>query len=876
MATGPLRSPLPAAAFDDDGMTSVTMLDSEPTAGLYDAAYEHDSCGVAFVAHTRGQSSHGIVSDALSALRSLKHRGASGADVDSGDGAGLLVQVPDAFFRSVVPFDLPPAGCYAVGVVFIDRPCDRRRIAHVESVVARIAATDGLDVLGWRSVPVVESLLGGDAEACRPDIRQVFLSGPAGESGVELDRRAWRTGRRASREAGIYFASISARTVVYKGMLTSLQLEPFFVDLSDPTFASAIAVVHSRFSTNTFPSWPLAQPFRLIAHNGEINTVRGNRNWTRARESLLAGELLGAQPSAVMPVCTPGASDSASFDEVLELLHLGGRSLPHAMLMMIPEAWENHTELDERRRAFYEFHATLMEPWDGPAAVSFSDGTLVGAMLDRNGLRPGRWWATDDERIVFASEVGVLDLPADRVIAKGRLQPGRMLLIDTAGRGRLDDDAVKEDLAGVNDYRAWVTAGVVDLGDLPEREHVLHTHESVVRRQCTFGYTEEELRLVLAPMARDGAEAVGSMGTDTPIAVLSQRPRLLFDYFSQTFAQVTNPPLDSIREELVTSLETFLGPELNLLSEAADACRQVRVEFPVIDNDELAKLLHINDDDDRPGFMAAKVAGRYVVSGGAAALERRLEELCAEVSELIEAGVRFVVLSDRDSDALRAPIPSLLLTAAVHQHLVRTRQRTQVSLIVEAGDVREVHHVALLIGYGAAAVNPYLAMETVEDLVREGTVTGVTRDQAVHHLVKALGKGLLKVMSKMGVSTVASYRGAQLFEAVGLSQDFVDRWFTGTSSPLGGIGLDEVAAEVAARHAVAYPTTGRAQAHRRLPLGGEYQWRREGEIHLFDPETVFRLQHATRTRQFDVFREYSRRVDEQGQRLKTLRGLLRL
>jgi len=844
--------------------------------GLYDPANEHDSCGVAFVVNVRGEASHGIVSDALVALRNLKHRGASGADADSGDGAGLLVRVPDAFLRSVVPFDLPDAGRYVVGTAFVDRPADARRIAEVEGVVRRIAMAEGLDVLGWRRVPVVEGMLGAEAADSRPEMRQVFLFGPKGEAGIALDRRAWRLRRRAEREAGVYFASLSARTLVYKGMLTSLQLEPFFLDLSDPTFASAIALVHSRFSTNTFPSWPLAQPFRLIAHNGEINTVRGNRNWMQARESLLAGPPLGDDVGAVTPICTPGASDSASFDEVLETLHLGGRTVPHAMLMMIPEAWENHDGLDEQRRAFYQFHATLMEPWDGPAAVSFTDGTVVGSVLDRNGLRPGRWWATDDDRVVFASEVGVLDLPAERIIAKGRLQPGRMLLIDTEAGGLLDDDEVKAQLAAAQPYGEWVSRGVVDLRDLPEREHVLHTHASVVRRQCTFGYTEEELRLVLAPMARDGAEALGSMGTDTPIAVLSERPRLLFDYFAQTFAQVTNPPLDAIREELVTSLETFVGPERNLLSEGPEACRQVRVSFPVIDNDELAKLLHINDDDDRPSFMAAKVVGLYVVAGGAAALDRRLEELCAEVSELIEAGVRFVVLSDRDSDALRAPIPSLLLTAAVHQHLVRTRQRTQVSLLVEAGDVREVHHVALLIGYGAAAVNPYLAMETVEDLVREGVVTGQTSEEAVQHLVKALGKGLLKVMSKMGVSTVASYRGAQLFEAVGLSREFVDRWFTGTSSPLGGVGLDEVAAEVAARHAVAYPQSGRATPHRRLPIGGEYQWRREGEIHLFDPETVFRLQHATRERRYDLFRAYSRRVDEQCERLKTLRGLLRL
>jgi glutamate synthase (NADPH) large chain len=844
--------------------------------GLYDPAGEHDSCGIAFVANVRGQRSHDVVSDALGALRRLKHRGATGAESDSGDGAGILLQIPDRFLRSVLPFDLPADGEYLVGTVFVGRREQSPARHAVQETLERLAADEGLRLLGTRRVPVVEDLLGPIARASRPDMEQVFLAGRSGESGLELERRGWRVGRRLTRRTGVYVASMSTRTIVYKGMLTSAQLEPFFPDLGDRRLTSAIGLVHSRFSTNTFPSWSLAQPFRLVAHNGEINTVRGNRNWMQARESLLAGEPLAEDDDELLPICTPRGSDSASFDEVLELLTLAGREVPHAVLMMVPEAWEGSVELDARRRAFYAYHATLMEPWDGPAAIAFSDGRLVGAVLDRNGLRPGRWWLTDQDRIIFASEVGVLDVDPARIVSKGRLAPGRMLLVDTEGGGLLDDSVIKGRLATRHEFVDWVRNGVLDLHDLPAREHVRHTHASVARRQATFGYTDEELRLVLAPMARDATEAIGSMGTDTPIAVLSQRPRLLFDYFTQAFAQVTNPPLDAIREQLVTSLGTFIGPELNLLSEQAEACRQVFVDFPVIDNDDLAKLLHINHDGDRPSFLAAKVSGLFVAAGGAPAMERRLDELCAEVSELVQGGVRFVVLSDRDSDAQRAPIPSLLLIAAVHRHLVATRQRTQVSLIVEAGDVREVHHVALLVGFGAAAVNPYLAMESAEDLVREGLVVGVTPEEAVANLVRALGKGLLKVMSKMGVSTVASYRGAQLFEAIGLAQPFLDRWFPGTASRIGGIGLSEVADAVTRWHSIAYPNSGSGAAEPERLVGGEYQWRRDGEIHLFDPETVFRLQHATRTGRYEVFETYADRVDDQTRALKTLRGLLRL
>jgi glutamate synthase (NADPH) large chain len=850
--------------------------------GLYDGAHEHDACGVAFVATLRGEPGHDIVELALTALRNLDHRGAVGAEPDTGDGAGILTQVPDAFLREVVGFDLPPAPSYAVGIAFL--PDDDQESAAAQAAVETLAAEEGLTVLGWRDVPTTCDLVGATARACQPRMRQLFVQpdgaasrGPeGGDVALRLERMAFCLRKRAEREAAVYFASLSCRTLVYKGMLTTGQLEPFFPDLSDRRFATELAIVHSRFSTNTFPSWPLAHPYRLIAHNGEINTVKGNRNWMRARESKLASEVIPGDLQRLFPICTPDASDSASFDEVLELLHLGGRSLPHAVLMMIPEAWENHAEMDPARRAFYEFHSMFMEPWDGPASITFTDGTLIGGVLDRNGLRPSRYWVTDDGLVVLASEVGVLDIDPSKVVKKGRLQPGRMFLVDTDHGRIVDDEEIKRELASQHPYDEWLHAGRMFLKDLPEREHILHTPASVVRRQQTFGYTEEELRVLLAPMARTGVEPIGSMGTDTPVAALSSRPRLLFDYFTQLFAQVTNPPLDAIREELVTSLATSIGPEQNALDATPAHCRQLILDFPVLHNDELAKIVHINADGNLPGYGTVRINGLYRVAGGGEALQARLEEIFAEVSAAIAAGARCVVLSDRDSTAELAPIPSLLLTSAVHHHLIREKTRTQVGLLVEAGDVREVHHVALLIGYGAAAVNPYLAMESVENLARAGALAGVTPEKAVANVVKALGKGVLKVMSKMGISTVASYRGAQVFEAVGLSQTLVDRYFTGTTSQLGGIGLDVLAGEVAARHHRAYPPDGIRDPHRRLEVGGEYQWRREGEPHLFDPESVFRLQHSTRARRFDVFREYTRRVDDQSRRLMTLRGLFTL
>ncbi len=861
-----------------------------PRQGLYDPRYEHDSCGVAFVVDVAGRRSHDVVARGRAALCRLDHRGARGAEPNTGDGAGVMIGVPDEFLRAVVDFELPPAGSYATGLVFL--PTNGADAARAIRVLEKYAIGEGAQVLGWRDVPIDTHDLGRTALAALPRISQVFLAAhrltaeahhPAGDllGGLELERIMFcvrKQVERETRERGValHFPSLSSRTIVYKGMLTPEQVTTFFPDLSDKRVVSAIALVHSRFSTNTFPSWPLAHPYRYVAHNGEINTIRGNRNWMAAREALLHSDAISGDLRRVFPVCTPGGSDSANFDEVLELLHLGGRSLPHAVLMMVPEAWENDEAMDPQRRDFYRFHSCLMEPWDGPACVAFTDGTVVGAVLDRNGLRPGRWWRTRDGLVVLASEAGVLDVHPSEVVAKGRLQPGRMFLVDTEAGRIIEDDEIKKELAADAPYADWLHAGLMHLNTLPDREHVVYTHDSVQRRQQTFGYTEEELKVLLGPMARVGAEPVGSMGTDTPIAVLSKRPRLLYDYFAQLFAQVTNPPLDAIREELVTSVSASIGPEANLLDPGPASCRQIVLPFPVIDNDELAKILSVDDDGDLPGFRSVRVSGLYRVADGGAGLKARLVEICRGVSEAIEDGVRILVLSDRDSTVDLAPIPSLLLTAVVHQHLIREQTRTRVALIVESGDCREVHHVAVLLGFGAAAINPYLAFESVEDLIATGALTGVAPAIAVRNYVKALGKGVLKIMSKMGISTVASYTGAQVFEAIGLDKRLVDRYFTGTSSTIGGVGLNEIAAEVAARHATAYPANGAERAHRRLEVGGEYQWRREGEVHLFNPETVFLLQHATKSRQYDVFRQYTSTVDSLAAAAGSLRGLFEL
>ncbi|MFC9786795.1 glutamate synthase large subunit [Rhodococcus sp. NPDC127528] len=854
--------------------------------GLYDPANEHDACGVAFVVDMHGRRSRDIVDKAITALVNLEHRGAAGSEPNTGDGAGILLQVPDSFFRAVVDFELPAEGAYATGIAFLPQAHDD--LDEAVAAVERIVVEEGLQVLGWREVPTDDSSLGALARDAMPTFRQLFVAAAdAAVTGMDLERRAFVIRKRVEHELGdegagqdapgresVYFPSLSGQTFVYKGMLTTPQLKGFYLDLQDERMESALGLVHSRFSTNTFPSWPLAHPFRRVAHNGEINTVTGNENWMRAREALISSDVFGdGALDKIFPVCTPGASDTARFDEVLEMLHLGGRSLPHAVLMMIPEAWERHETMDPARRAFYEYHSTLMEPWDGPASVCFTDGTVVGAVLDRNGLRPSRIWVTEDGLVVMASEVGVLDIDPAKVVSKTRLQPGRMFLVDTAQGRIVSDDEVKSQLAAEHPYQEWLDAGLVKMEDLPAREVVHMNHERVLIRQQVFGYTNEELNVLVAPMAKTGAEALGSMGTDTPIAVLSSRPRLLFDYFSQLFAQVTNPPLDAIREEVVTSLGGSLGPEGDLLNPGPESCRLLALPQPILHNDDLAKLVHVNDDGEFPGFRSVVIPGLYRAAAGGEGLRKALDDIRFQVSEAIAGGARIIVLTDRNSNETFAPIPSLLLTSAVHHHLVRERSRTKVGLVVEAGDAREVHHMATLVGFGAAAVNPYMAFETIEDMIEGGELTGITFDAAVKNYIKAAGKGVLKVMSKMGISTLASYTGAQLFQVIGLSQELVDEYFTGLNSSLGGIGLDELAADIAVRHASAYLPRKEERAHRELEVGGEYQWRREGEYHLFNPDTVFKLQHATRTGQYSIFKEYTKLVDDQSERLASLRGL---
>ncbi|MGK2929278.1 MAG: glutamate synthase large subunit [Acidimicrobiales bacterium] len=849
--------------------------------GLYDPAYEHDACGVAFVVDMHGRKTHDMVQRGLQSLCNLDHRGATNAEDNVGDGAGILTQIPDRLFRAVCDFELPAAGAYAVGLAFL--PGDRAEADAAATAIEKLVDAEGLTLLGWRDVPIDDSTIGSMARDAEPTFRQLFVAGDSGGdalTGIDLDRRAFVLRKRVEHETepDIYFPSLSSRTIVYKGMLTPNQLEQFFPDLHDERFETALALVHSRFSTNTFPSWPLAHPYRMVAHNGEINTVQGNENWLRAREGSFESPRFEGSLERAYPVMTAGASDTARFDECLELLHLAGRSLPHAVLMMIPEAWENHETMPDWLRAFYQFHASLMEPWDGPASIAFTDGAIIGAVLDRNGLRPSRYWVTEDGLVVMASEVGVLDIDQSKVVRKGRLQPGRMFLVDTDQGRIVEDEEIKRELGHAQPYDDWLHEGLVRLEDLPSRFLLTPQHSSVVKHQRVFGYTAEELKILLGPMAQNGYEPIGSMGSDTPVAVLSDRSRLLFDYFTQQFAQVTNPPLDAIREEMVTSMSSVIGPEANLLHPGPASCRQIELPTPIISNEELAKLLYINDDDDMAQFKPFAIDGLYPVSEGGEGMRAAIADVNRRVSEAItgsdgEGGAKIIILSDRHSSADLAPIPSLLLTAAVHHHLVRDKSRTKVGLVVECGDAREVHHMALLCGYGAGAINPYLAFETIDDLIEGGYINNISSRQAHRNYTKACTKGVLKIMSKMGISTIASYTGAQIFEAVGLGQDLVDEYFTGTTSKLGGIGLDVIAEEVRRRHEFAYLDNPSEAAHRDLWMGGEYQWRREGEYHLFNPETVYKLQHATREGSFDIFKEYTQRVNDQAERVATLRGL---
>ncbi|MBT1176425.1 glutamate synthase large subunit [Bifidobacterium callimiconis] len=842
---------------------------------MYDPISEHDACGVGMVTTLNKIPERKIVDDAIEVLINLDHRGAVGAEENTGDGAGILMSMPDEFMRNTIDVALPAAGHYIAGIAFLDR--DIEAGSQQEKAIAAIAEEEGLEVLAWRVVPTNPNGLGLQALSSMPAFKTLVLADADGAKlgGIELERKAFRVRKRVEHEVGVYFASLSARTITYKGMLTTMQLKSFFLDLSDPSMKTVVAIVHSRFSTNTFPSWPLAQPFRLLAHNGEINTIQGNRNWLSAREGRLSSELLG-EFKPLLPINTPGYSDSGTFDECLELLHLAGRSLPHAISMMLPPAWEKNDNLDPDIKAFYEYNNTLIEPWDGPADIVFTDGTQVGALLDRNGFRPGRWQVTDDGYVVLASEAGVLnEIAQDHIVEKGRLEPGKMFLIDTAEGRIIPDEEIKRNLASLHPYRQWVEGNSVELNQLPAREHVNHSGQSVQRRQRAFGYTEEDLKLLLTPMANTGKEPLGSMGNDVPLPVLSKRSRMLFDYFTQKFAQVTNPPLDWEREEIVTCLESAIGPEPNLLEDSELHAKKVLIPLPVIDSDEMAQLKRLDRAKVLGGYYRPFVVkGLYQVAGGGKALEERLEEIFAEIDQAIADGKNFLVLSDRDSNHTWGPIPSLLLTSAVQHHLLRRHTRTQISMAVEAGDVREIHHVALLIAYGAACVNPYLALESVEDLSRRGYVK-VEPAQAVKNLIKALSTGVLKIMSKMGVSTIMSYRGAQLFEAIGLSQEVIDRYFTGTTSRVGGVGLDELAEEVAIRHRVAYPNQWTATPHRNLRTGGEYKWRRTGEDHLNDPDAIFLLQQSTQRGDYDMFKKYSHHINDTSNRLMTLRGLMK-
>ncbi len=864
--------------------------------GLYDPRFEHDNCGLNFVCDLKGRASHDIVEWGIAALCALEHRGASGAEINTGDGAGITIQVPDEFYREVVDFDLSPAGTYVTGIAFL--PQNPVVAAEARNEVERLALDEGFEVLGWRDVPIDSSSLGTAALTTMPILRQLFITTPdRSTAGLELDRLAYVLRKRFEHEIhldagpdevneamggmselhdGVYFPSLSSRTMIYKGMLTTPQLAAFYPELSDERVVSALALVHSRFSTNTFPSWPLAHPYRFVAHNGEINTVQGNRNWMRARESLLQSDLFGDDLEKLFPICTPGASDTASFDEVLELLYMGGYSMPEAVLLMIPEPWENHESMSTARRAFYQYHSALMEPWDGPASIAFTDGDVIGAILDRNGLRPSRYWVTDDDLVIMASEVGVVDVDQTKIIEKGRLQPGRMFFIDTTQGRIVRDEEIKAELERARPYQQWLDQNQVDIADLAPRERQRHEQSSVTQRQQVFGYTHEELKLLIAPLIRDGKEALGSMGTDTPIAVLSSRPRSLFDYFKQLFAQVTNPPLDAMREELVTSVFTRLGPEANLFDPRPNSVRQVFLPHPIITTEELDRLVEIDGHDGVQDMSTTVISALYPVGEGGAGLEAAIARIRAEASAAVESGATIIVLSDRGATASLAPVPSLLATSAVHHHLIADKTRTRVGLVAEAGDAREMHHFCLLIGFGASAVCPYLVFESAAELIECGTAglnPKMSTAEAFQNIVKATDQGILKVMSKMGISTVASYTGSQIFEAIGLASDLVDEYFTGTPTRIEGIGLEAIATEIHARHSVAFPAVASQRAHRTLEVGGEYQWRSEGEVHLFNPDTVFKLQHATREKRYDIFKQYTALVDDQAKRLATLRGL---
>ncbi len=848
--------------------------------GLYDPAFEKDSCGVGFVVDIKGRRSHAIVQQALTVLVNLRHRGACGCEANTGDGAGILLQVPHAFLKETCKkagFQLPSEKEYGVGMLYL--PPDAKERAASEKTFEKIVKEEGQTLLGWRTVPTKNASLGPTARASEPFMRQVFIGRSARiKNDLDFERKLYMIRRRAEntiRYGGgkgadfFYISSLSYKTIVYKGMLMSEQVEEFYPDLKDPAVESALALVHSRFSTNTFPSWERSHPYRYIAHNGEINTLRGNVNWMKARQSMASHEAYGEDIKKLLPVICEDGSDSAMFDNCLEFLVLGGRSLAHAMMMMIPEPWSNHESMSEEKKAFYEYHASLMEPWDGPASIAFTDGVQIGACLDRNGLRPSRYYVTKDGRVIMASEVGVLEVEPENVLEKGRLQPGRMFLIDTAQGRIVADEELKMKIATERPYKQWLQENLVKLEDLPEAPHVhLPDHETMLLRQQAFGYTFEDLRILMTPMGQDGVEPVGSMGTDTPLAVLSDQPQLLYNYFKQLFAQVTNPPIDCIREEIVTSTETTIGGEANLLEPKPESCRQIKLKSPILSNEEFEKIRHIQS----PHFRTVTLSALFKAAEGTKGMERALEGIFKQATKAIVDGANLLVISDRGVSKELAPIPALLAVSGVHHHLIREGTRTHVALVLESGEPREVHHFSLLIGYGASAINPYLAFETLDDLIRQGILKNIDHKTAVKNYAKAVSKGVVKTMSKMGISTIQSYHGAQIFEAMGLNQKFVDKYFTWTSTRIEGVGLEVVTSEVLKRHHRAYPERD-VQVHA-LDTGGQYQWRSDGEYHLFNPETVHKLQLACRTNNYKVFKEYSKSVDEQMRHWCTLRGLL--
>ncbi|MCY4485484.1 MAG: glutamate synthase large subunit [Spirochaetaceae bacterium] len=872
-----------------------------PPQGLYHPAYEHESCGIGFVVDIKGRKSRRLLDNALDVLAHLNHRGARGSEPNTGDGAGVLLQIPHAALHLLAGeagCTLPEAGAYGVGMCFL--PVDRDMRRQIMNLAAEVVAECGQKLLGWRDVPTDAGSLGRSARAVQPHISQLYVGrGAAVDDDQAFERRLYvirkilenRVHAALPNARGqFYIASLSHRTVVYKGMLTTPQLRRFYPELDHPAMETAIALVHSRFSTNTFPSWDRAHPYRYLMHNGEINTVQGNENWMRARQELFRSELFGADLAATLPVIDPDGSDSAKLDNTFELMVLGGRSVAHAFMMLIPEPWANHESMSAEKKAFYEYHASLMESWDGPASVAFTDGIQVGAVLDRNGLRPSRYCVTRSGLVILASEVGVLDLPADEIVRKDRLRPGRMLLVDTS-EGRIIDDAeLKSEIAGAHDYAGWLRDNLVHLGDLPDgAEPPAIGDADRARQQRAFGYTFEDLRMILEPMTRNAIEPVGSMGNDAPPAVLSDEPKLLYNYFKQLFAQVTNPPIDANREELVTSAITTLGGEGDLLHATPQSCRQIRLESPVLSLEDLEQLRAL---DGSAGHRSATLAMRYPVAGGGDGLRQALDAMFAQADAAIAAGADILILSDRGIDAEQAPIPALLATSAVHHHLIRAGTRTRVGLVVESGEPREVHHLATLIGYGAGAICPYLAYESIDAALIEGLFTGsgpgtngdyYTDGEGIddprghtakYNYRKALLKGIVKVLSKMGISTIQAYRGAQIFESVGISREVVDRYFTGTAARLSGIGLAEIAGETAARHLRGY--AARAEVSGALDVGGEYQWRNDGEHHLNNPATIHKLQQACRDGDYGTFKEYSAQVDSQQQKLATLRGLLAL